>query len=103
MRIIEIKQLENGAHDNQNGTLSKVPDGWALVPDNIEIPETFPFVNIEVEDGVVTKMTAGVVPEPTPIPEIEREPSVKERITALETETEELTEALNMILEGRVE
>ena len=101
MRIIEIEVLDNGAHRNQNGTLSYVPKGWAVIPDTIEIPDTFPFVNIEVEDGVVIKMTAGVVPEPTPIPE--PEPSVEERVTALETETEELNEALNMILEGRVE
>ena len=83
MRIIKIKALENGAHDNQNGTLSYVPEGWAIIPDTIEIPDTFPFVNIEVEDGVVTKMTEGIVPEPTPMPEPEREPSTDEVLNAL--------------------
>lgn len=74
MLIIEIQPQENGAHRNQkpSGDLRTIPAGWAVVPDSIEIPDTFPFVNIEVEDGVVTSMTAGVVsepePEPTPAP-----------------------------------
>ena len=71
MLIIEIASLDNGAHRNQTGTFRTIPDGWAEVPDSISIPDTFPFVNIEVEDGVVTSMTAGVVPEPEPMPEPE--------------------------------
>ena len=71
MLIIEIAALENGAHRNQTGTFRTVPDGWAVVPAEIEVPDTFPFVNIEVEDGVVTSMTVGVVPEPEPMPEPE--------------------------------
>lgn len=68
MRIIEIAALPNGAHRNQSSNISFVPEGWAVIPDGMEIPTTFPFVNIEVEDGVVTAMTEGVVPEPTPEP-----------------------------------
>ena len=71
MLIIEIAALDNGAHRNQTGTFRTIPDGWAEVPSSIDIPDTFPFVNIEVEDGVVTSMTAGVVPEPEPEPEPE--------------------------------
>ena len=72
MLIIELSPLSNGAHRNQttSSTIS-IPDGWAIVPAEIEVPDTFPFVNIEVEDGVVTSMTAGVVPEPEPMPEPE--------------------------------
>ena len=64
MRIIEIEALENGAHRNQqiNGTI-KVPIDFAVIPDEMEIPDTFPFVNIEVDNGIVTAMTEGVVPE----------------------------------------
>lgn len=83
MRIIEIKALENGAHRNQDSNLSYVPEGWAIIPDTIEIPDSFPFVNIEVEEGVVTKMTEGVVPEPIPIPEPEREASTDDVLNAL--------------------
>lgn len=70
MRIIEIKALDNGAHQNQtyHGVL---PDGWAIIPDDMAIPATFPFVNITVEGDTVTSMTEGVVPEPAPEPEAE--------------------------------
>ena len=70
MRIIEITALENGGHRNQNVSLSKVPEGWAMIPDNMEIPATFPFVEIEVEGGVVVSMTEGIVPKE---PEKEKE------------------------------
>lgn len=67
MKIIEITALDNGAHRNQNGGVSVVPDGWAVIPDDMIIPDTFPFVNITVKDGVVTSMTAGTMPEPEPV------------------------------------
>ena len=66
--LIEIKPLPNGAHRNQSTTLRHVPAGWAVVPDDITIPSTFPFVDIAVENGMVTSMTPGVVPEPEPEP-----------------------------------
>ena len=71
MKIIEIEPLENGAHRNQTGGISYVPKGWAIIPDSMEIPDTFPFVNIKVKDEVVTEMTPGIVPEPEPIPDVE--------------------------------
>lgn len=71
MTIIEIAPLENGAHRNQSGTIRTVPEGWAVIPDTITIPDTFPFVDITVAEGVVTSMTAGIVPEPEPEPEPE--------------------------------
>ena len=81
MLIIEIAAQSNGAHRNQTGTFHTIPEGWAEVPSSIEIPDTFPFVNIEVENGVVTSMTAGVVPEPEPEPE--PEPTDTEVLNAL--------------------
>lgn len=63
MLIIEIEAQENGAHANQDGPVGAIPDGWALVPDGIAVPDTFPFVDITVENGTVTGMTAGTVPE----------------------------------------
>ena len=67
MKIIEISETGNGAHNNQtiNGIVP-VPDGWAVIPDHMTIPDTFPFVNIEVSDGVVISMTPGVVPDMPP-------------------------------------
>lgn len=92
MQMIQISAFENGAHKNQtyHGVL---PDGWAVIHPDMEIPDTFPFVDVEAEeiDGVmtVTGMTAGVVPEPTPAPE--REPSVEERVATLEYAMKSLT------------
>lgn len=81
MRIIEIAALDNGAHRNQSSNQMTVPDGWAIIPDNITVPDTFPFVDIVVEDGVVVSMTAGTVPEPEPEPE--PEPMVQDDVDAM--------------------
>lgn len=65
MKIIEINQLDNGAHRNQTVNNSfKIPDGWAAIPDNIIIPDTYPFVNIETNGQIVVSMTAKEIPEP---------------------------------------
>ena len=95
MVIIEIKALENGAHRNQTMIGSILPpDGWAVNPEDMEIPETFPFVNIYAADGMVTAMTARTVPVPEPVPE--PEPTVKERMKKLETENSKLKSQLQM-------
>ncbi len=75
--IIKIEACENGAHLNQSVTPQAVPAGWAVVPDGMEIPETFPFVGVTSENGVVTGLTAGTVPEAelppdTAVTELER-------------------------------
>ena len=66
MRIIEIAPFENGAHRNQNGGLSVIPEGWAVIPVDM-VCENFPFGEVEVAEinGVmtVTKWTPGVIPE----------------------------------------
>lgn len=94
MRIIEIKARANGAHRNQEGVFVTVPDGWAVIPFSMQIPDTFPFVDITVENGVVSSMTAGVVPEKVVKPEL---PSQLDRIEAQVTYTAMITDTL---LEG---
>lgn len=85
MRIIEIAPLENGAHRNQSGGLSVVPEGWAVIPADL-VTENFPFGEVEVAEinGVmtVTKWTPGEMPEPEPIPEPEPETSVWDELAA---------------------
>ena len=73
MTIVEIKEQSNGSHRNETilfGTLSRIPDGWAVIPDNMEITN-FPFGKVEVTeiDGVmtVTKWVAGKAPAPFPV------------------------------------
>lgn len=79
MQIIEIKALKNGAHRNQSGNFSNIPEGWAVIPDDMNL-ENFPFGEVTAKeiDGVmtVTKWVAGIIPkveEPEkPITEAER-------------------------------
>lgn len=80
MKIIEIKPLPNGAHRNQTTNSTTIPDGWAEIPADVAIPETFPFVDIQVEGNKVVSMTAGVVPAPEPQPE--PEPTETEQLRA---------------------
>lgn len=80
MRIIEIQALSNGAHRNQTGHFSVIPAGWAVIPGDVPIPATFPFVTLTVEGQTVTGMTAGEVPEPEPEPE--PEPTETEQLRA---------------------
>lgn len=83
MRIIEIAALSNGAHRNQTGNLSTIPDGWAVIPEGMETPN-FPFGELTAENinGVmtVTSWTAGTTPEPEPEPE--PEPTELEQLRA---------------------
>lgn len=86
MRIVEIKALDNGAHNNQtiDGVFNVIPDGFAVIPDDM-ICENFPFGEVKAEkiDGVmtVTEWVPGVIPEPEPQPE--REPTAEELLDIL--------------------
>ena len=85
MRIIEIAPLDNGAHRNQDGGLSAVPAGWAVVPADL-VTENFPFGEVEVANvgGVptVTKWIPGTMPKPEPIPEPTDKTSVWDELDA---------------------
>lgn len=48
--ILKIEQLPNGAYQNQLGQIETIPEGWAVIPDDMELPQTFPFVDITVEE-----------------------------------------------------
>lgn len=89
MLIIEISSLDNGAHRNQTGNFSAIPDGWAVDRDNLCV-ENFPFGEVVAEeiDGVmtVTKWTAGTIPEPEPGPE--PEPTTEEILLELAADHE---------------
>lgn len=86
MKVIEIKALKNGGHRNQSGNFKIIPEGWAVIPDDMETPN-FPFGEVEVEEinGVMTvvKWTAGTIPEPEPIPEPELELTTNDMAAAI--------------------
>lgn len=65
MTIIEIQPQSNGAHRNQTiqGGMA-CPEGWAIIPADVPIPATYPFVTLTVEGQTVTGMEPGVMPEP---------------------------------------
>lgn len=68
MRIVEIKAQANGGHRNQTGDVLPVPEGWAVLPDDLAA-ENFPFGELTARkiNGVktVTSWTPGVVPPAT--------------------------------------
>ena len=69
MKIIELSALPNGAHRNMDSSaLSAPPEGWAMIPEEMALPDTYPFVGVEAEeiDGIltVTALTPGTMPEP---------------------------------------
>ena len=84
MRLIKIEPYANGAHANQasSGTVN-VPDGWAVIPDGMELPDTYPFVELTVSKGVVVHMEPGniVAPEEAPA---EESGDLAARVEALE-------------------
>ena len=84
MKLIEITALSNGAHRNQTYNGATVPDGWAVIPDGMAVPDTFPFVNLTVDGQTVTSMTAGTLPEPD-----EPEPTAEDITLDLMAEHEE--------------
>lgn len=59
MRFVEVSALPNGAHRNQAimGEM-ETPEGWAVIPEEMDIPDSFPFVNISAVDGIVESMEA---------------------------------------------
>lgn len=81
---VKIDKNRNGSHAFQIG--GPMETGWAVVPEGMQLPSTFPFVDIEVDvvtspstngTGAITRlevvsMTEGVeipVEEPEVVPE----------------------------------
>ena len=87
MKLIELKQLENGGHLNQTiSELSTIPEGWAVIPEEM-VCENFPFgeVTAEEKDGVmtVTNWIPGEIPVPEEIPTVDTEPTPGEILDTL--------------------
>ena len=94
MKIIEIAPLENGAHRNQIGSFFSVPEGWAVVPADLET-ENFPFGDITVDETQTPPVVTSWSPLPMPEPEdIREEPTQLDIIEAQITYTAMMTDTL---------
>lgn len=70
MKYIKIETNENGSHNNQFG--GAFPgEGWAIIPEEMSIPSSFPFVDIEVLENIVVAMEEKEIPSPEPIVSLE--------------------------------
>lgn len=93
MIIVSISSIdEHGLHEYISGAHVVVHPGYAKIPEDMEIPSSFPYVDIEVENGVVAKMTPLPVPEPEPEPE--PQPTIDDRVTILESDNALLKQQL---------
>lgn len=85
MRLIRIEAETSGGHAYQTiDSISVVPNGWAVIPDDMDTPN-IPYGDITVEeiDGVMT-VTSWVAREnPEPTEPTEREPSTAEILNAM--------------------
>lgn len=98
MNLIKIAAMDSGAHENRNSPWeTTVPEGWAVIPAGVALPDSFPFVDVTVEDvdGVST-VTAlhgrEMPPDNTPAPE--PEPTLKEQVAELQEQNKTLTQCL---------
>lgn len=119
---IKIGKNPDGSHAYQLG--GNLEDGWAAVPDGMELPETFPYVEIETElvthPAVMAKDSEGndivLIPEVTqmevttmlegeeiPLPEEPEAQTLESRVETLEADSADTKEALEMILSGVTE
>ena len=85
MRLIKIESV-NGAHCYQSiNVLSKIPQGWAVIPDDMETPY-LPYGEVETAEinGImtVTKWIPGELPE-EPALEEDDNPTVDELLDIL--------------------
>lgn len=98
MTMIEIAKLENGAHNNQTvyNAVVPIPEGWALVPEEMLPLENFPFGDCEVTeiDDVMTVTSWSPLPIPPPPPEPEPEPSEFDKLNAQVLYTAVMTDTL---------
>ena len=65
MLIIEISAA-NGAHRNQTGSFATIPDGWVVVPSEMETEAMgyLPYIDLTVSGGAITAVAQGTIPEP---------------------------------------
>lgn len=123
MHIIDLTPLEVGVYnDHVSDNITEPPEGWAMIPEDMELPSTFPRLgsieaeeiahryDVENENGekeqheriilTVTKMTEGTLPEPVEPEQTEIE-ILQDEVTALQLALVEQYE-VNLALQEEV-
>lgn len=65
MLIIKQTPLPNGAHQNQIGTFTTIPDDYIEIPADLEAKAIsyLPFIKLTIKDGIVTTVSQGKIPD----------------------------------------
>lgn len=89
--FIQIEKNPDGSHAFQIGGV--LENGWAAIPENMELPKTFPFVNIEVTEvthPAVTTINSKIVDDEIVDEVILLEPEFTQLEVVAMTEGEEI-------------
>jgi hypothetical protein len=72
MNLIKIAAMDNGAHENRNSPgEATVPEGWAVIPAGVAIPDSFPFVDVLVEEKNTIKTVTKLIGKEITVDETE--------------------------------
>lgn len=100
MHIICLTPLEEGVYnDHASDHILTVPEGWAMIPDDMVLPNTFPrlgSIDSKKVNGIMTvvSMTEGTMPEL-----VEPEPTEMELLrNEIESLKLELTEVKKLLV-----
>lgn len=101
MQMLEILAHLNGSHLNQT-YYGDLFEGWALIPEDMELPE-FPFGEVEAEIDketglmTVTKWIPGKCPPPPEIPQDTTIPDLQKENTLLKAQVKAMSERSDFI------
>lgn len=101
MQMLEISKRPNGSHWNQT-YFGDLFEGWALIPDTMELPE-FPFGEVEAEIDketglmTVTKWIPGKCPPPPEFPQDTTIPDLQKENTLLKAQVKAMSERSDFI------
>ena len=71
MLFVSLTENENGTRPNLRSSVSEgleLPPGWAAVPEELEEEASsyLPYLSLTLEDGAITGVAQGPIPEPAP-------------------------------------
>ena len=79
MNLIKIAAADSGAHENRNSPLeTTVPEGWAVIPAEVAIPASFPFVDVVVEENNNIKTVIKLIEKEIAVDETEISKALEE-------------------------